>query len=1025
MSTAAELQAQLVNAQTALNEGQITQSQYNQFYYEQTRFIADAKAREGSAASPLPYDPTYSGPRTDVTPGIGTTTGGQPSGNWTQVPGGGGGYTADYWQGERDNLSYQLQHGQITREEYDQRYDEYTGYMEQLGYSAPEPTSNSLTQALDQQRNFDTAYDQGLITKDEHTIAHEKQSEIIHDMVGDTGGKYKPPANYVFNPPLVTKNPGGGGTMSYGSPTGVDADPFVGPSIENNRVLFSNPPDPNLAIYRDNIDFLRDLRDEGTITQDQYELEKNNQYMLMLDSKNEYSKNVLETHWTAKQDQLIKDWTDGAIVVAAIASVPFTGGYSLSALAGMGAMFGIGAGVSQGVNYFTTGSFLSARDTFVAGMGSVAFANIGGSIVKLAGQGLVAAGSRTGISLLSKSGTLINTPITTFGLSRGAKIAGATMRSSLWGGMGGGVGYAASGGDLKTAGISAGLAFTGNFAFEGLSLAASRIQTGKTRLPKPPKDGTPKTGQSETSDHFLTVENVNKELPLPQGRGKPPTQNRIITKDNVDSMLLMPPGSEPGHFITNANFDSKLPLPPKISASQGYEITAGNINRVLPQPPGYKAPVDGRIITAWNVDTFLPLPEITGGTGSGSGGKGTPPGGGGKGTQTPATGGARSTFNPDQFNIGKLSKGYNIPSTSGSSSSGGGGTQAKPMTAPKTTVTNTPPTTTTAKPSTPIMKNPLKIDPEALARELERLNTGGTTTSTGPTATTPKVTTPPTPRATTPLTGAALNAALRADTARIESTNQRDILLRELRQGDTSGSRANLMDELRGTGRGRFSNRQSGYQTGTSTAETYGTRTNTANILDTQLSASSMVATATFTTTVETSSTPSTPSAPQTPRSLIPQPTIPGVPFTDIPPASKIEIPPGPATEPVSYPDIWSRSGPTTSPTTETPTKTGEDTGIWTRLSSSIANPKATLPMPLLWPNLKGSGSTGTGFGRKAGRVTKYTHAIPLPKDLLNQFGGRSKRVSLFDPLTPKKKPVTRKHKVSSKKKSGRRKTRR
>lgn len=58
MATVAELQQQLTTAQNALKAGQITQSQYNQFYYKQTTLIAQAKQQEGTSASPLPKDPT-------------------------------------------------------------------------------------------------------------------------------------------------------------------------------------------------------------------------------------------------------------------------------------------------------------------------------------------------------------------------------------------------------------------------------------------------------------------------------------------------------------------------------------------------------------------------------------------------------------------------------------------------------------------------------------------------------------------------------------------------------------------------------------------------------------------------------------------------------------------------------------------------------------------------------------------------------------------------------------------------------
>ena len=58
MAAVAELQRQLTTAQNALKAGQITQSQYNQFYYKQTTLIAQAKQQEGTSASPLSKDPT-------------------------------------------------------------------------------------------------------------------------------------------------------------------------------------------------------------------------------------------------------------------------------------------------------------------------------------------------------------------------------------------------------------------------------------------------------------------------------------------------------------------------------------------------------------------------------------------------------------------------------------------------------------------------------------------------------------------------------------------------------------------------------------------------------------------------------------------------------------------------------------------------------------------------------------------------------------------------------------------------------
>ncbi|MCL2476319.1 hypothetical protein [Candidatus Bathycorpusculum sp.] len=502
MASVAQLQAELANAQNALKAGTINQTQYNEFYRTQTVLIAQAKATEGSAVSPLPYDPTTGGARTGVTPGIGTSTGGQSTGNYVKVPGGGG-YTVDYWQNERDNLSYQLQHGQISREEYDQRYDEYTGYMEQLGYSAP--ASNPLAEALDQQKNFDQALKDNVITPEEHATAIGKQGEIIKDIAGDM---YKPPTDYKYNPPIIPGKASSSGTafkppeftdeyVAKNSPdlfVGPMQNPQVGPvnllpqtllPAERIKIVSDAPPNADY-LNAEAMIWLEQAKADRMLKQGNISAEQHADITTYLINTSKYNKDlynawVIDNYFTTKHGEMVKTWIDTGIVGASVIAATVTGGASLAAGASLtsiatnyGIAFGVGAGVSNVFNYFEHGEFLSVRDTVVAGAGSALFATVGGPVIK------------AGFGTVGKIGSILNSEVlkdisglglgNVFGAEtlaasgfpglKGA-IGGGLVRASAWSGLAGGVGYVASGGNLQKTGFSVLTAFGGSLAFEG------------------------------------------------------------------------------------------------------------------------------------------------------------------------------------------------------------------------------------------------------------------------------------------------------------------------------------------------------------------------------------------------------------------------------------------------------------------------------------------------------------------------------------------------------------------------------
>ena len=1104
MTSVAQLQAELTNAQNALKAGTINQTQYNEFYRTQTVLIAQAKATEGSAVSPLPYDPTTGGARTGVTPGIGTSTGGQSTGNYVKVPG--GGYTLDYWQGERDNLSYQLQHGQISREEYDQRYDEYTGYMEQLGYSAP--ASNPLAEALDQQKNFDQALKDNVITPEEHATATGKQGEIIKDMAGDM---YKPPTNYKYNPPIIPGAPSSSGTafkppeftdeyVAKNSPdlfVGPMQNPQVGPvnllpqtllPVERIKILSDAPPNTDYLnaeamIWLEQAKADRMLK-QGTISAEQYADITNYLTNTSKYNKDLYNAWVLDNYFAGKHAEMVKNWTDTAIVGAAVIAAPFTGGGSLAASAGLfGTSFAIGAGVSNIFNYLEHGELLSLRDTVVAGAGSALFANVGGHVIRAGFSTVAAFGAAQQSKMLWDIGML--------GLGRTAStvssgfiasaewagisgsIAGGLLRASTWGSLAGGVGYVASGGNMQKTGFSVLTAFGGSLAFEGAlglygryvanrgggggagSGAGGRGGSGEGEWLLPDSAG----GKGQTggdvvlsSSSRLAIYNSGANLfsrspiipsvvggaslapvaggrtnlPSPPGNnvGGPGTLAELIPAppaSNLVTDLPAPPGNNAGGPGTLAEL---LPEAPKDLISSGPKDTIpapepSNPITELPLPPTDTGKLD--ILPLPPKDIFTPTPpkrgeyiEFKPDTSKD----------GGSVTQThPNLNQLTPKINfdanyqtknlyPESYNMKRYNAKINPPK------------EEVKLWDPEDAIIkrkkniNTKIDATLTEMNavdavgdkiasvlaeasgkeTPLIKQP-KVKPQGPARDRPILFGSETMVKT----TTRTVNVEPAISTDVPaLTGEALNIYLRGQASRVESVHSRSALLTALRASDTSGStRTDVLNSIRGSLNNYKPN----------------TKNRTANTISTV-------------STTGTISTAATPSATNIANTLIPGTTT----------RTNQRTPTRPAANPILNTPQANQETPTfestllTEPNIYTPINTPTltpDTSQTTSYSnaidvgSSTTNAQSRLPFPVPWlPGIPG-GSSQKPFNFRSGHVTKKTHAIPLPKDLLNQFGGKTKRVSLFGSLTSKQtKPVTRKRNSSSKK-SGRQKSKR
>ncbi|MDR0470698.1 MAG: hypothetical protein LBH79_03085 [Nitrososphaerota archaeon] len=502
MASVVELQAQLAAAQSALNAGQITQSQYNEFYYRQTVLIAEAKQREGTAASPLPYDPTFDGPRTGVTPGIGTTTGGQPSGNWTRVPGGGG-FTLDYYQGERDNLSYLLAHGNISREEYDIRYDEYTRLMEQQGYSEPVPERSASVVAYEL-----------LAAKTSSGGAGFNPYEIVENNSQDRG-LYLYPKNYspevqalkneLLETPegqkIVEQNKAGVQNYNplesfinrvddynlYGVPASgtapIGGNVFGTPDVLNINNAFGLGTRMEAQRITAQDTKYQQWVNEGKLDQSEYDAWRANadEYLDVLSGNDQILKDAYRDYRTRERI------TNTVNLAAFLAAPVMAGTMSIPSLV---TAAGLSVGVDSVFRYLDTGGVMRPEEFLFSASKGIFFAGAASAVIK--GTGYVLA--RTGGYLVTKSGAVIDESFRLLDVAYpriyatgkilkttsdlvlfGRGVSGALARAGVMSGFGGGVGYVTSGGNLKSAALSAGLAGGLSLGFEAASAGVGRV----------------------------------------------------------------------------------------------------------------------------------------------------------------------------------------------------------------------------------------------------------------------------------------------------------------------------------------------------------------------------------------------------------------------------------------------------------------------------------------------------------------------------------------------------------------------
>lgn len=768
---------------------------------------------------------------------------------------------------------------------------------------------------------------------------------------------------------------------------------------------------------------------------------------------------------------MVKNWTDTAIVGAAVIAAPFTGGGSLAASATLfGTSFAIGAGASNIFNYLEHGELLSARDTFVAGMGSTLFATVGGKIIHYGFKGLDLVGSYFGskvvadIAGLGLGNITPQTAMTAAGWGglRGA-VAGGLVRASAWGSLAGGVGYVASGGNLQKTGFSVLTAFGGSLAFEGALGLYGRYVAGRSGggsgaggggrggsdgewLLPGSAGGKGQTGGdvviSDASRLAIYNSGANTlirsaiggfgiapltggrtNLPSPPGNnvGGPGTLAELIPAppaSNLVTDLPAPPGNNAGGPGTLAEL---LPDAPKDLISSGPKdiIPApepSNPLTELPLPPADTGKLD--ILPLPPKDIFTPTPpkrgeyiEFKPDTSKD----------GGSVTQTHPNLNQltpKINFNanyqtknlyPESYNMQRYNAKINPPK------------EEVKLWDPEDAIIkrkkniNTKIDATLAEMNaidavgdkiasvlaeasgkeTSLIKQP-KVKPQGPARDRPVLFGSETMVRTA----TKTVNVEPTIAAGVPaLTGEALNIYLRGQASRSESVHSRSALLTALRASDTSGStRTDVLNSIRGSLNNYKPN----------------TRNRTANTISTVSKTGTI-------------STAATPSATNVANSLIPATTTrTGQRTPTRPAANPILNTPQPNQETPTFesplltePNIYTPiNTPTLTPDTSQTTSYSNAIDV----GSSTTNAQSRLPFPVPWlPGIPG-GSSQKPFNFRSGHVTKKTHAIPLPKDLLNQFGGKTKRVSLFGSLTSKQtKPVTRKRKSSSKK-SGRRK---
>jgi len=468
MSTSVELQAQLAAAQNALNAGQITQSQYNEFYYRQTVLIAEAKQREGTAASPLPYDPSDSGPRTGVTPGIGTTTGGQPTGNYVRTPG--GGFTVDYYQGERDNLSYLLQHGNISREEYDLRYGEYTWQMEQLGYVEPVPERSASVVAYDllvAQSSGEGFNPYEIIEKNDQSrglyVYPQKSSpevQVLKNELLETSEGQKiveqnkagvqnsnPLQSYIqrvddynlYGVPASGTAPVGGNVFGTPDVLNIDNAFGLGTRMEAQRITAQDTK------YQQWVN-------EGTLEQSKYDVWRANadEYLSVLSGNDQILKDAYRDYrfWENVEHQV--NLAGLLITPFFLPSSPAYLGY-FATRAATNAAFGVG--LTAGMNYLTKGEVGSPYELFMGGVWGINFAGAAEDLFRYGGYGFMRAGNQLGakaiynipeMTLSSVSGNRVGAGLIRFGygLSTGTGFGGWVGRPGLMAAFGGGVDYA-------------------------------------------------------------------------------------------------------------------------------------------------------------------------------------------------------------------------------------------------------------------------------------------------------------------------------------------------------------------------------------------------------------------------------------------------------------------------------------------------------------------------------------------------------------------------------------------------------
>ena len=537
MASVAQLQSELTNAQNALKAGTINQTQYNEFYRTQTVLIAQAKATEGSAVSPLPYDPTTGGARTGVTPGIGTSTGGQSTGNYVKVPGGGG-YTLDYWQGERDNLSYQLQHGQISREEYDQRYDEYTGYMEQLGYSAPEPerTASVVAYELLASKSSSEGFNPYEVIENNNQsrglyLSPQKSSPEVQALKNELMGtpeaqkvveqnkagmaNYNPLQIYIkrvddynlYGVPASGTAPIGGNVFGTPDVLNIDNAFSLGTRMETKRI---NDLD---AKYQQWVV-------DGKLEQSKYDVWRANadEYLSVLSGNDQILKD-------AYRDYRSRERLSNAVNLLAFTAAPVVAG--TMSVPSLITAAGLSVGIDSVFRYLDTGGVMRPEEFLFSASKGIFFAGAAGQVLKYTSKGFIAAGNylgKSGLAIIDTSGNVIrgaNIHLYRVGymLSKtGQNIAfdmgvrGALSRATVMAGFGGGIGFVTSGGNLKSTAISAGLAGGLSLGFEAASAGVGRVLNWHSTQTNPQTKGIEPFGSQSGTKNPSTNSGGTRDL---------------------------------------------------------------------------------------------------------------------------------------------------------------------------------------------------------------------------------------------------------------------------------------------------------------------------------------------------------------------------------------------------------------------------------------------------------------------------------------------------------------------------------